>query len=342
MMADGTNDVPPMLETTSTFKNRHDNEVFYRQWSRGGDEAKPKAFIVGIHGYGEHSGRYTWVAEQLTTLGVTFIMADNIGHGKSVPEQENLGKALLNYNDLVDTVEDLVKHCDAMQSHRKLPFFLFGHSYGGLQTFLTGLRLCNTDLGSRCRGIMLSGSAFRVAGNSLCPRPYNPFFRGIANLMCAVAPGLQSPGAPLSELTGSEEVNAAYQEDPLVFGGEINAYTGNQVVLGGMHARRDASNFYHSILVMHGGIDKICPKHGSEEIFKAVSSKDKRLRVYSGLKHEILNEPEGRKEVCERSHESCGCTQHRKTARKACDSILHKKTLDTLRTFCQRRVGNPN
>lgn len=95
-------------------------------------------------------------------------MADNIGHGKSVQEPEKLGKALLKFTNLVDTVEDLIQHCDAMQQHKNLPFFLFGHSYGGLQAFLMGLRLCNTDLGSRCRGIMLSGSAFRVAGNSLC------------------------------------------------------------------------------------------------------------------------------------------------------------------------------
>jgi alpha-beta hydrolase superfamily lysophospholipase len=44
------------------------------------------------------------------------------------------------------------------------------------------------------------------------------------------------------------------------------------------------------MLVMHGRDDKLAGVAGSEMVVRMVSSKDKTLKVYDGLYHEIFNE----------------------------------------------------
>jgi alpha-beta hydrolase superfamily lysophospholipase len=47
------------------------------------------------------------------------------------------------------------------------------------------------------------------------------------------------------------------------------------------------------IRIMHGGADDMTSPEGSELLFNKVGSKDKKLKIYDGVMHEILNEPEG-------------------------------------------------
>ena len=46
------------------------------------------------------------------------------------------------------------------------------------------------------------------------------------------------------------------------------------------------------VLVMHGSDDAMTSSEGSEVFLEAVSSRDKALKIYKGLYHEIFNEPE--------------------------------------------------
>ena len=43
----------------------------------------PRAAVVLVHGFGEHSGRYRHVARALTGAGYAVLSGDNRGHGKS-------------------------------------------------------------------------------------------------------------------------------------------------------------------------------------------------------------------------------------------------------------------
>lgn len=116
------------------------------------------------------------------------------------------------------------------------------------------------------KGVILSAPAFRVAGNSLCPKPYWGFFRGLANVMSTVAPSLPSPGAASKDLTCNDALNQATADSPYTFGDQITAYTGNQLVLSGMEARATAVECKSSLLLLHGLADAICPPVGSEEV----------------------------------------------------------------------------
>jgi alpha-beta hydrolase superfamily lysophospholipase len=46
------------------------------------------------------------------------------------------------------------------------------------------------------------------------------------------------------------------------------------------------------LLIMHGTEDALTRPEGSEALYRRASSTDKTLKLYPGLFHEILNEPE--------------------------------------------------
>jgi lysophospholipase len=91
--------------------------------------------------------------------------------------------------------------------------------------------------------------------------------------------------------------NQATADDPLNFAGEITAHMGNEVVKIGIAATETAPSFWSNLLLLHGGADRVCTLAGSETVFRKCSSTDKRLCIYPGLKHELLMEPLGRRDV---------------------------------------------
>jgi acylglycerol lipase len=46
------------------------------------------------------------------------------------------------------------------------------------------------------------------------------------------------------------------------------------------------------LLAMHGGADLITPPDGSRELVQRARSADKTLKIYDGLYHDLLHEPE--------------------------------------------------
>ena len=46
------------------------------------------------------------------------------------------------------------------------------------------------------------------------------------------------------------------------------------------------------LLILHGTADRLTDVEGSKQLYARAGSKDKTLKLYEGLYHEILNEPE--------------------------------------------------
>lgn len=87
---------------------------------------EPGWIALLAHGYGEHSGRYRWLAERLAQEGAAVHVPDHVGHGGSPGE-----RALL--TDAETVVADL-EHIRqaAAREHPGLPLVLIGHSLGGM------------------------------------------------------------------------------------------------------------------------------------------------------------------------------------------------------------------
>ena len=49
---------------------------------------------------------------------------------------------------------------------------------------------------------------------------------------------------------------------------------------------------YECVFYVKGGEDKLVPADGAEEFGQKIGSKDKSIKIYQGLYHEVFNEPE--------------------------------------------------
>ena len=81
--------------------------------------------ICLLHGLGEHSGRYTHVAEFLNTLDANVFALDFHGHGQS----EGARGSEPNLESFLDDVQVLVDHMKSDAPN--LPWIFFAHSMGG-------------------------------------------------------------------------------------------------------------------------------------------------------------------------------------------------------------------
>jgi len=109
---------------------------------------------------------------------------------------------------------------------------------------------------------------------------------------CALNPGETQPPRPAGQpldtgfLSRDPEVIKAYVSDPLVYRGPIPPR------LGGMMSDVAAAVPLISLpaLIMAG--DDVPDGERSRTLFESLGSKDKTLKLYAGLRHEIFNEPE--------------------------------------------------
>ena len=83
-----------------------------------------------------------------------------------------------------------------------------------------------------------------------------------------------------------------YESDPLVHHGGIPARTGAELNRAMERIRHRMEALEVPLLIMHGTRDLLADPEGSRQLYERAESGDKDLRLYEGLYHEILNEPE--------------------------------------------------
>lgn len=238
-----------------------------RQLLRRWPTASPRAVVTLVHGYAEHSGRYGRTARLLADAGFSVWSTDLQGHGGSSGERATVAR-------LDDLVRDARVALDrAAAVHPGAPEFLVGHSMGGLVA--TRLAL---DVGPRLRGLVLSGAA---VGDP----------EGIAGLLdLDPLPEVALDSALLSR---DPQVARDYDGDPLNYRGPFRRETLRTLTDGAREVRGRWGELATPVLVLHGGDDAIVPPAASEDLHAGVSSLDRSLEILPGLRHEILNEPEG-------------------------------------------------
>ncbi|MFM8411076.1 MAG: serine aminopeptidase domain-containing protein, partial [Alphaproteobacteria bacterium] len=94
-------------------------------------------------------------------------------------------------------------------------------------------------------------------------------------------------------LSRDPAVGLDYDRDPLNYRGPFRRETLRTLTSGAREVRGRWSDLAVPMLVLHGGDDAIVPALASEELHAAARSADRTLDVLPGLRHEILNEPEG-------------------------------------------------
>ncbi len=93
-------------------------------------------------------------------------------------------------------------------------------------------------------------------------------------------------------ISRDEAVVRQFRDDPLVFHGGFPVRTGAEILRAGEVARRQSHELHVPLLVLHGTADRVATVEASRALYEQAAADDKELRLYPGLYHEVLNEPE--------------------------------------------------
>jgi acylglycerol lipase len=99
----------------------------------------------------------------------------------------------------------------------------------------------------------------------------------------------QKAGQPVSR--DPKALRSKYS-DPLVFTGPIRVRTGYEILCITTYLQRHLHEVDVPFLVLHGTSDSVTDPNGSKRLHEEARSKDKCIRLYDGLLHDLLIEPE--------------------------------------------------
>jgi alpha-beta hydrolase superfamily lysophospholipase len=261
-----------MKHSEFKFKTFDGLQLFGQSWQP--DDVQSRAVICLVHGLGEHSGRYNYLADQITQASYTLLSFDLRGHGQSQGPRGHTPS----YEALLNDVNFFLNEVD--KNFPELPHFLYGHSLGGNLVLNYVLRRQ-----SHLKGVIATDPWLRLAFE---PPRVKVILAQITNY---IWPSFsQKNGLDTKVLSRDPEVVHAYENDPLVHG-NISARMFISIYQSGRWALEHASEFPLPLLLMHGGDDKIISLEASREFASKVTGKCT-FRIWDGLYHEIHNEPE--------------------------------------------------
>jgi alpha-beta hydrolase superfamily lysophospholipase len=231
--------------------------------------------VVLVHGLAEHSGHYAAMAEAFTRRGYLVHTMDLRGHGRS----DGPRCFIRSFEQYLDDLDVLTGRAVGRQS--KKPWFLWGHSMGGLiATLWTITRQ------SACNGLVLSAPLLRAADDLY------PHLRLLAGPLSRIFPRWRVVRVGFGGISRDPQRVADFQADPLVFHGPFPLRTIAEILRATRVASEQRAAVRLPLLVLHGAADRLCDPAASRDLYTHAATSDKTLRVYDCLYHDVLREPE--------------------------------------------------
>lgn len=226
-----------------------------------------KAVCIIVHGLCEHQGRYDYLAEKFHKAGISTYRFDHRGHGRSDGEKTYYN----DFNEMLDDVNVIVDM--TICENQNFPVFLLGHSMGGFAVSLYGAKYPNKKLA----GIVTSGALTKDNGKLISSVPKE------------LDPHEKLPNELGQGVCSVQEVVDWYGKDPY----NTKTFTTGlcYAICDGLRWFEDeVKNFNYPVLMMHGENDGLVSVQDTYDFFKAASSKDREMKIYGELFHEIFNE----------------------------------------------------
>ncbi|MCI4348259.1 MAG: lysophospholipase, partial [Thermoplasmata archaeon] len=247
-------------------------QLYWQVWRPDGP---PRAVVLIVHGLKDHSERYATVAEGLTARGFAVASFDLRGHGRSEGRRAWV-RRFGEYLDDLDRILGTVR-----QEYPTTPLFLFGHSMGG--AIVTRFVL---ERHPAVHGFVLSAPALRPSAS------VSRVAIAFTKLLSVIAPGAAVFLAPNADFSRDPTVVAAMDQDPLIYQRPAPARTAAELLRTMDHIRSNLSGITTPFQVLHGTADRLSNPAGSQALRDGAASTDKTLRLYPGLYHDLLHEPE--------------------------------------------------
>ena len=261
----------------------------------------PKGILVIVHGMAEHKERYAPLMEYLAGLGFASIAQDLRGHGESIQGPDDLG-----YFG-ADGMESLVEDVRQVSGYARerwpgRPLVMLGHSMGSLVARaylkrypdLSALILSGSPSFQAAiapAGLLISGIG-RVKGVRYRSRLVDRLFFGNFNR------GVKNPASSFSWLNTDTASVDAYDRDPLCgFLFTIDGFAALRRLLMDAYSPKGWAkpSMDIPILFLSGGDDPcmVSREKLSEaaNLMRNIGNAHVKVKVYDGMRHEILNEP---------------------------------------------------
>jgi alpha-beta hydrolase superfamily lysophospholipase len=251
--------------TTETGVTSDGLEQLRRRWV---PSQAPRGALLLVHGIGEHSGRYEHVGAAFAEAGIDVLAFDQRGFGRSGGRRA-----------YVNSFDDYLADVEALLAERRaagVPVILLGHSLGGLvaTSYLVSDR---------------PQPDFAVLSSPALSAEMPRWQQVLAPVLGTVIPRLKvSADFDGSILTRDPAEQTAYEEDPLRVAAST-ARLGREVLRAMKTVGTSLDRLRLPTYVLHGGDDTLVPPSASEPL---ASLPNVTRRVWDGLRHECLNEPE--------------------------------------------------
>jgi alpha-beta hydrolase superfamily lysophospholipase len=226
---------------------------------------EPRVIVLLSHGYGEHAGRYEYVAQALVDeLGAAVYAPDHRGHGKTDGATGLVEDGEAITQDLHDVADQ------ARADHPGLPVVLIGHSMGGLIATRYAQRW-----GDELAALVISGPAIGT---------YPAF-----EMLLGMDPIPDVPIDP-AVLSRDPAVGEAYAADELVYHGPFQRQTLEQLLAAGTRVQEGPSFGALPTLWVHGSEDMLVPLEQTRPAIEHVRGSNFQEKIYDGARHEVFNE----------------------------------------------------
>jgi len=286
-------------DTTFSFTDPDGYEIFVYQWGLPAG-VKAKAVIQIEHGAAEHALRYERFARILNQQGYIVYADDHRGHWKTA---ESMDKAGICGGDGWDwMVKDARQLTDVIQQkHPGLPVILFGHSMGSMMAqqyiqnwgeVLSGVILCGSTGVSMVDAAILPDAEAAAQGEA-ADQPSELF----AGLFASVNEPFEPVKTPFDWLSRDAVEVQKYIDDPwcgfMFTNGMTYEFMKGMVYLyEPANEGRIPKNL--PVYVISGEMDPVGANDGVMALVNRYKDKlgigDVSHRIYSGARHEILNE----------------------------------------------------
>ncbi len=268
--------------------------------------------IVGVyqivHGMSEHFSRYEDIAEFLTGKGFVVTGDDHLGHGGTAAEN-GLKGYFCDQDPATVVVRDVHRLKKMTQElYPGVPYFLMGHSMG---SFIARNYIFRYGTGIKGAVIMGTGNQSKaLIGVSKFVAGFQKTFLGdkhpalfINNLAFGgYNKRIPNPRTPFDWLSVNEENIDRYIEDPdCGFLFTVNGFRTLFELIGRLLDKKNLAKVPADLPVLFvSGAEDPVGDYGkgvvkAKEALEAAGVKDITLKLYPGLRHEILNESEKEK-----------------------------------------------
>ncbi|KEI45497.1 alpha/beta hydrolase [Saccharopolyspora rectivirgula] len=247
-----------MIEPTDREVPCLSGDLVVRKWAA----SEPNWVALLAHGYGEHSGRYQWIAEQLVADGAVVFAPDHAGHGRSPGKRVYIKDA----DTIVADLEAVRKQI--ADEYPDLPLVLMGHSLGGM--FAVRYAQLHQE---HLSAIVLSAPVL-----------------GTWHVLDLLEHD-EIPDTPIDPETLSRDpkVGQEYKTDPLVWHGPYRRTT-LKAIDRCLTAINDGPQLDKPTLWIHGEEDELVPEADTRTGIDRIRGERFHEHIYPGARHELLNE----------------------------------------------------